>query len=348
MANQQTLQQQLESLEQDFNSYEKLARKIPLENKIVQSRIIKVRQVASKLRTCLRGCKSLQTPPPTSNIQQNPQEVAEAQAMITAFDQAKTPEDVFLKISKSEFVSALKQRVADPKGVDQSQLNLCGAASFMVLWIERDPRGFTKAAIEVFQTGKSMYKDIEIKANKAMFEREEFSPQKYRLQLVDWMMLSSLQNASGLLGYNPDNELGGIRGIGLPGKVLEWFEKLSGGDAKKYKKDFKPSALNKLYRQDHYILFLINVNLMDNYFTDASYKNPDDGFFAKMATFFAGLTGNHYVVLNSPIRKEGDELVFDLWTWAKNLEVRIPGRPFKKAVVQTFVVEPEKEGDDEY
>lgn len=347
MADPQTLQQRLHSLEQILNDYCTLSKKAPLDEEL-QQKVIKVELAADKLRNFLKGADTLQAPPPTSNIQQDPQEVAEAQATIDAYALENTPEDVFLKITKAEFVQALKQRVADPKGVDQSQLNLCGAASFMVLWIERDPRGFTKAAIELFQKGKSKYKEIEIKANKAMFEKEEYEPHKYSLQLVDWMMLSSLQNASGLLGYNPNKELGGIRGIGLPGKVLEWFKQLTGGEAKKYKKDFKPSALNKLYKEDHYILFLVNVNKLDDYFTDRRYQNPDDGFFKKLATFFNGITGNHYVVLNSPIRKEGDDLVFDLWTWAENLEVRIPGRPFKKAIVQTFVVEPEKEGQDEY
>lgn len=345
MADQQTLQQRLENLEKNLTDYYTLSKRTTLDAP-TQQRVLQAELLADKLRTYLSGPNIVSVDP--SNIRQNPEEVAEAHAMITAFEQEETSEDVFLKITKPEFVRALKERVADPKCVDQSQLNLCGAAAFMVLWIERDPRGFTKSTIEVFQTGKSTYKDIEIKANKAMYEKAEFEPKKYSLQLVDWMMLSSLQNASGLLGYNPNKELGGLRGIGLPSKVLKWFEKLSGGEAKKYRKDFKPSALNKLYKEDHYILFLINVNLMDNYFTNEARQNPDNGFFAKMATFFNGITGNHYVVLNSPITKQGDDLVFDLWTWADNVEVRIPVRPFNKAVVRTFVIAPEQEGDDEF
>ncbi|MGH1338891.1 MAG: hypothetical protein ACRBFS_22435 [Aureispira sp.] len=347
MADQQTLQQRIANLEQILAEYCNLSKQVPLDEQ-TQRQVAKIEQMADKLRGYLKNEADLAPEQPKSNIKQDPEEVAEAQTTIDTFATTETPEDVFLEITKGEFVYALKQRIADPTGVDQSQLNLCGAASFMVLWIERDPRGFAKAAIELFQTGKSTYKEVKIKANKSMFGKTEFEPKKYNLQLIDWMMLSSLQNASGLLGYSPTKEMGGIRGIGLPGKVLKWFEKLSGGEVKKYRKDLKPSALNKLYREDHYILFLINVNRLYDYFTEIKMNNPKSGISKKMSNFFNGITGNHYVVLNSPIRKEGEELVFDLWTWANSLEVRIPGRIFKKTVVQTFVVEPEKEGEDEY
>ena len=347
MAEEQTLEQRIASLEQILENYCKLSKQITLDEQ-TQRKVAKIEQMADKLRGYLKDSNNLTPQKPKSNIQQDPKEVAEAQTAIDNYGKEATAEDVFLEITKGEFVYALKQRIANPKGVDQSQLNLCGAASFMVLWIERDPRGFAKAAIELFQTGKSTYKDIKIKANKSMFGKSEFEPQKYSLQLVDWMMLSSLQNASGLLGYSPTKEMGGIRGIGLPGKVLKWFEKLSGGEVKKYRKDLKPSELNKLYKEDHYILFLVNVNRLYDYFTSIKSSSSKGKVAKKMSNFFNGITGNHYVVLNSPIRKEDDELVLDLWTWAKSLEVRIPGRIFKKTVVQTFVVEPEKEGDDEY
>ncbi len=343
----QTLQQQLQGLEKLLSDYYRLSQKARLDE-ATQRRVVQVELAANKLRQHLQSAPvATAAPPPTSNIQQDPAEAAEACAAIDAYAREDTPEDVFLEISKAEFVEALKIRVSNPKDVDQNQLNLCGAASFMVLWIERDPRGFTRAAIELFQTGKSTYKDIKIKANKSMFENDEVRSGKYSLQLVDWLVLSSLQNASGLLGYNPDKEMGGVRGIGLPGKVLKWFEKLSGGEAKKYKKDFKPSELNQLYKADNYILFLVNVNLLDDYFSDTRYQDPNDSFQQKKSAFFAGVTGNHYVVLNSPIRKEGDDLVLDLWTWGRTLEVRIPPRAFQKTVVQTFVVAPEQEGDDE-
>ena len=61
-----------------------------------------------------------------------------------------------------------------------------------------------------------------------------------------------------------------------------------------------------------------------------------------MSTFFSGITGDHYVVLNSSITTNSDgELVFDIWTWANNVTIAIPTKEFEKSVVQTFVVEPE-------
>ena len=344
-----TTAEKLQQLEQQLLQYYQLSRKTQLDE-AMQERAAKVKTALQILR---KHRKDNAAPPSNqpigSQIKQDPQELVAAQQLIAAYEAEDTPDDKFEKITKPEFVSALKRRVKDPTGVDQSQLNLCGPAAFMVMWIEREPQSFTQATIELFQKGKSKYKDIELKANKRMFKLDNQKTDKkgrlqYALQLVDWLVLSSLQNAKGLLGYSPDKEMGGIRGIGLPKRVLSWFEALSDGEAKKYRKDLAISQLNQWYASDHYIVLLVNVNKLNDYFSTTYYANPNDTKKEKLSTFFSGITGDHYVVLNSSIETNAkQELVFHIWTWAKDVGIEIPPKEFKKAVVQTFVVEPEKE-----
>ncbi len=102
--------------------------------------------------------------------------------------------------------------------------------------------------------------------------------------------------------------------------------------------------MNQWYASDHYIVLLVNVNKLNDYFSTTYYANPNDTKKEKLSTFFSGITGDHYVVLNSSIETNAkQELVFHIWTWAKDVGIEIPPKEFKKAVVQTFVVEPEKE-----
>lgn len=338
---------QLKQLEQQLLQYYKLSQKANLDD-ATKERVTHVKSALQILRKHHKDNKDTPTKAPTnppigSQIKQDPKEVAEAEALIDQYAKETTEEDKFDKITKEEFIQALKERIKDPKGVDQSQLNLCGAASLVVMWIEREPQTFAQAAIELFQKGKAKYKDIKLKANKRMFKLDNYEPGKYALQLVDWLMLSSLQNAKGPFGYSPDKEMGGIRGIGFPKRVLSWFESL-GGEAKKYRRDLAVSELNQLYREDHYIVFLINVGLMDDYYANTYPANPNDTKKEKLSTFFSGITGDHYVVLNSSIETNSSgELVFDIWTWANNVGIEIPLKKFEKAVIQTFVVEPEQE-----
>lgn len=333
---------QLVQLEQQLTKYYQLSKKANLGRE-GQMRVEQVKTALKILRK--RRQTNNATPnkgPIGSQIKQDPKEVAAANALIDQYANSNTDEDKFKEISKTEFVAALKQRIADPKGVDQDKLNLCGPAAFCVMWIEREPQSFAQAAIDLFQTGKAEYNGVKLKANKKMFKQDEVSdkPGKYHLQLVDWLMLSSLQNEKGLLGYNPEKEWGGLRGIGLPSRVLDWFEALSGGEAKKYRRDFERSALNTMYKEDHYILFLINVDLLNDYFSEYNY--PKDGFMQKVANFFINITGNHYVVLNSSIELASDsDFMFDIWTWGRNVKVKAPEKIFNRAIVQTFVVEPE-------
>lgn len=149
---------------------------------------------------------------------------------------------------------------------------------------------------------------------------------------LDWLMLSSLQNASGLLGYNPESEWGGLRGIALPGKVMKWFEKLPDTEVKKYRKDLTTSQLNAAVKAGSSVIFLVNWMALDNYIPGANF--PETKFDPSV---IGNITGNHYIMLASPVTMNAGNMEFDIWTWAREYSLSIPEKAYQKAVKKTFV-----------
>jgi hypothetical protein len=274
------------------------------------------------------------TTPVEGPIAMDVEKKKKAEGLIAAFEKEAKASPIFKHITYAEILLAIKVRLNNPDGVDQANLNVCGAATFSRFWLIQDPEGYTKAVIELYMKGKTTYNGIKIEANSKMKD------QNTALNEVDWLLMASLQNSGGLLGYNPEKEMGGIRGIALPSKVLEWFEKLPNTETEKYSKDLDPAVINATYKGGGAVVFLINANVFDNYFTDQRYNSPDDTFMKKVATAFNGITGNHYVALNSPITKKGDLLRLEIWTWGTSLEVVMSPKAFKSGVVKTYLVKP--------
>lgn len=102
----------------------------------------------------LRLHKKLLTLEVTSNAIQNydpykqkNSELFAARQTIAAFANDSKATTVFKQLDKTTFVASLRNRIDDPEDVDQDQLNLCGAATFTNVWLQRDPEGYAKAAI---------------------------------------------------------------------------------------------------------------------------------------------------------------------------------------------------------
>lgn len=303
----------LETLCKEFLSLNKKANKA---SELTVKKIAAIQQLASR---------AIQNHDP---YQQNTAEVQAAKAVLSNFEQDNNSSSAFKNLDKGTLLQELRDRIDSPEDPDQDRLNLCGAATFTNVWLQRDPEGYAKAVIELYQTGKTTYNDIKIKANKKMFDQAPSGT-----NVLDWLLLSSLQNAGGLLGYNPEKELGGLRGIALPGKMMKWFESLPDTETKKYRKDRTAAQLNVAIKAGSSVIFLVNMTAFDNYITDR--KFPDTKFDPSVV---GNLTGNHYIILASEVKMNGGNLEFDIWTWATEYMVSIPEKAYKKAVKKTFVI----------
>lgn len=240
---------------------------------------------------------------------------------------------VFNKISLQDFVRDLTNRVQNPDGINQSHLNVCGAATFARFWLMTDPENFVKTAFELYQTGKAAYQNVELVAHADMYTNTT------NLNIIDWLVSSSLQNAGGLAGYSPVNEMGGLRGIALPTKVHEWMKALPNMEAESISRCASLDLINNTVKNGGLVAFLVNVNALDNYFTSASYRNEDTTFTQKLATMAHSVVGNHYVALNSEMTaKEDGSVRFYVWTWGTSLEVVMPQSELTTTITQTFLI----------
>ena len=299
------------------------------------------------------------------------EKVDQANKIIGEYGSKKESTEQFKHYDKQQFIASLKKRIADPKRLYQHQLNLCGAAAFAVSWIERDPAGYTKTMIDVFEKGKGNYNGIPLKVNPNMYkQRHEQDKHSFRSsdgnnftihqEFVDWLTLASLQNAAnggalnlGLIGagYDPKNEWGGLRGIGHPDDVLKWFKSLSSAKTLEFAddKDLSHGTLNNYLSKNYHIVFLVYTGILFRQEKGDKTGKWEEDIVNKInhavSDPIAAAQGNHYVVLNGPIKDMDVNgttyLDVDVWTWGGNFRTQISTQDFRHAIKRTFVIPPE-------
>ena len=283
----------------------------------------------------LKGSSSSQSITGT-HIDVEPEKVQDANNFISIFAGEET-ESPFVNLSKAYFIQMLRERISKPQELHQRALNLCGASSFAVNWVERDPKGFARTVIDLYEKGKAEYNGIELKVDEAMYEGHYNA-----MHPVDWLVLSALQNSSGHLGYNPGDSgaVEAARGIALPGKVLEWFQSLAGSEVTRYQHDLSPIQMSRHHSSGETVILLVNYEIFRQ--ARDSSRDPDD---VKNNPIVAvgSMTGTHYVVLNSTITFVGNEqITFNFWHWGRNDSITMSSAQFENAVVEVFVLPPEE------
>lgn len=276
----------------------------------------------------------------TGHWQPNPQEVAEAnqeaQAFLNDNSRSKSP---FAHISKQDFVNSLLNRISDASGVNQQGTPLCGPAAFLYIALKRDPKGLTKAAIELYETGKTVYNKLPIKANKAMLSLKSLQdPNGYNMDVLDWLILPAIKDN----GYDP-SEYSGLKGITTPGKLLSWLDTLPNSRVEKFMRDPSVEQFNKWYNTGAQVAFLIDVVAMDDFFVGGHGKDATTGGKGRESDFLGSIFGSHYVVLTSHIEENNGLLEFTIFTWGiDNQLLQIPADKFNKTIKRTLVIENEQ------
>jgi hypothetical protein len=238
----------------------------------------------------------------------------------------------FAQLPLADFVEAMRNRLKDPDGVNQSHLNVCGAATFLRFWLIQDPENFVKIAFELYLNGCAKYKNVELVAHEEMYQ------QATHLNKIDWLVAASLQNAGGFLGYNPESEMGGVRGIALPSQVAHWLGALPRMTLEQVSTMPSIDTINQVFSKNGAVALLVNINLLDDHFTNPAYRNTENNFKDKLTSFFGSIAGNHYIALNSVISREGDNFRFHVWTWGTSLEVLIPVDKIAAAINQFYLL----------
>lgn len=145
-----------------------------------------------------------------------------------------TPQDPF---EKNKIYEQLKSRVAKAHGYtvqststppsypDQRETSLCGPATFFYALLMDRPDLYTKAIIDLWETGEATIGQLHIKPSHSACNPKNLSRKNEndRIWGIDWISLASLRDSENLfMDYeSPDDQ---VAGITLPGKIADWFK----------------------------------------------------------------------------------------------------------------------------
>jgi RHS repeat-associated protein len=224
--------------------------------------------------------------------------------VINYFEIEQDVETVWNKISKKDFLDALKSMVLSPNSIDQSSTNLCGIAATCKSMIEYDPVNFVKGAISLYKTGSMGSLSIfhfDIEANSDMFN----SSPTNGLNPAEYIIMSSMRHSSNIsLDYDPktDNQgqFPGLRGFTYPGDLSEIATNFANMKDVTYNYPQTIEGLNNAFKDEATVIALYDIDHL---------KTGYPSNVIQERTF-----GSHYVVINSIESKNGN-VTINYWNY---------------------------------
>ncbi|MGD9531118.1 hypothetical protein [Pseudonocardia sp.] len=211
-----------------------------------------------------------------------------------------------------------------PRMLDQRGLNVCGVAAFLHVWLKRDPAAVAQFAVELYETGRSRIGGLDVvphpellnQSHRAIWPTTSGSGESQFA--ADFMMLSALRDAANafpFLGHD-DEELGGIT---PPGDVVSWLTATGLYREVRNRTSIvgqRPiEELEELQPNDSRdVVVLLHTLAMAGPGVPGAWQANQPSFIAR--TLGIGIP-NHYVVLNCPVERVGDQLRLRIWCWGR-------------------------------
>ncbi len=141
------------------------------------------------------------------------------------FEKSKVVEQLRVRVARShgQYVSTQERVTPYP---NQQETSLCGPAVFFYALLMDRPDLYTKAIIDLWETGETTIGELHIKPSYGCRNPKSFSHTAAgdRISAIDWISLASLRDSeNALLDYDSPSDQ--VPGITLPGKVESWFTK---------------------------------------------------------------------------------------------------------------------------
>lgn len=244
------------------------------------------------------------------------------------------------KIDRDALADRLEELVEDPDLVDQDDLNLCGPAALLRLWLVEDPLAVTRFASTLYDRGEAWLGGIRIAPGpdsliqhdyatiKALVEASRTRPSKPFCPVAEWMILGAIRDSENA-GFDfeglPDELLAGPSGLTTPGEIEVWLEATGlYGEVREEANIFFTKGLahaKSLRPGARDVLLLINAHML----------RKVEGALAKTSgDFLVNAFPNHWVVLTTPITETQDGMIeFGCWSWGRVLSVVITKRTFE-------------------
>jgi hypothetical protein len=264
------------------------------------------------------------TPVPDPNANLTPAQ--RALALVQIFEQ-KPNRGAFPNITRQQVADSLRTRIQNPGSLDQAQSSFCGPAAFMFCYLG-DIVPYTKYVTELYDYGQSHIGSRLIRPSQGF--RFDRLPSDSRA--ADWIALGSLRDSENFFfeyhrnevpffNAAPTFEFGNdlieeMRGGTSASELVRWFHYAGYTQVP----DFTGSNLamskarlaNDYYNRNYRVCLSICSNMLDS-------KTAGN----------TNLAADHWVVLTSPIDFGGEQVSFNIYTWAnKRWPVRLSSQKF--------------------
>lgn len=230
---------------------------------------------------------------------------------------------VWKGIEKKQLIAEMCDRIINPLNINQGGQPFCGPASIVFELVRKQPLKYIELCRSLFETGKYKTPTTEIQTSTLLRN----SQGKLRMQVSDWMVLSSLREAENSIlniEANLPDFLRNLAGITKPWEIEHWTKELLG------------------YNTAHYYRSYFYGEYQAIQATSEAIKNGGVAFALITASGF--LLGkkpfialpNHWITLMGNISMQGGEwledepgkICLDVYSWGKKYHLELPEEDF--------------------
>jgi len=259
-------------------------------------------------------------------IRAKQEHIDQALRMIDNFERGVFGRDVdrsaFKNLQRSSIAQGLRDRVNDPKKIDQNQGSLCGPAAFCYCLLNTRPHLFVAYVIDLYTDGVGRINDLVVRPGKGC---REFASDSSQIADVDWIALASLRDStnSDFAYSSPKKEYAGIT---MPHDMVSWFRKagfvqvVDNTSIVVGKKVETLLEANMQHLASRFVCLFVNANVID--FRD-----------------FLGFVGfpNHWVVLDAPVNRcQPDDVRFSVYSYGKTMDAPPHGRTLEQIELPNY------------
>ena len=211
---------------------------------------------------------------------------------INQFEQSTT-QTVFKNIPKEKFIKDLRNRINNPRTIQQGENGTCGAAAISKYLAEEQPDLYAKTAISLYTTGFATNRGLALSVTDEMKNGTVGDLHKAGLNSVDAIMQGALTNLNNdWLTINTFKGESGVNSFMWPGFIKSFLNKFVGVDVRNIGAFPTIDALKKIDYNKYFVIGLVHEN---------------------RGRIASGLIPNHYVQLLG----FNNQNYASFWTWGE-------------------------------
>ncbi|WP_198015014.1 VWD domain-containing protein [Mastigocladopsis repens] len=234
------------------------------------------------------------------------------------------------KLQRTEIADRLEELISDPNKVFQGNLNLCGPAAFVNVWLKIDPEAVARYATKLYDVGAGDVGTITVKPDDDLVNKNYRSIPELSTPPAEWMMLSSLRDQENNLWDYQGTPSEDISAVTSPGTVAKWLEATGSYETVSDEGNWSltkglehAKKLNPSSEED--VIMLINAHVLT-----ASAQAGNKKSIESIEEFITSSFPSHFIVLTSKVKEVGDKVSFEYWTWGEpSTQITVPANVFK-------------------